>query len=122
MKLKIAELEKIISEYKKHQEYINSHSTPTIGLTQASEIDYSVIDNPYMHKLKDLINTLAPDERAELKALMWIGKTGEEFDFETLKRHGMKIASDDDADYIISKKNLDQLLMKGVEKLQGKTK
>ena len=120
MKIKYSTIKTVIDEYKNYDECIRSHSAaPATGLTPMSEIDTSALNNPHRRKLEDLINRLPPDERAELIAIMLMGR-GEDADFDTLKRHAMKTASKGDADYIISKNHLDQLLTEGMEKLKIK--
>jgi hypothetical protein len=121
MNIKISTINAIIRTYGDYDDYIYVNRKPQSGLTPTSKIDATVfIINPYRRMLENLINKLTPIERAELKAIMWMGTKGEDSDFDTLKSHALKSSSEDDADYMISIKNLDQRLAKGLEKLLHK--
>ena len=121
MNIKISTINAIIRTYRDYDDYVYFNRKPQSGPTPASKIDRTVfIINPYRRMLENLINKLTPMERAELKAIIWMGAKGEDSDFDTLKGYAIKSSSEDDADYIISMKNLDQRLAKGLEKLTHK--
>lgn len=63
----------------------------------------STLRDPNRRKLVSLIDNLDPDVRAELIAVMWIGRgDGNANDFEKLKQHAIDTTDQGDAEYVVS--------------------
>jgi hypothetical protein len=88
-----------------------------VSLADIGDVDW---ESPIAKKLVKQIADLDNETRAELTALMWLGRDeGEADDFTDLVKHAQNISKSPvgDAHYLIEKRDLDTFFEAGLQKL-----
>ena len=124
MKLKrtiIKRLKDLAQDY--HAAYSDNQPRDLGDKTSEENDDY--FTDPKRKHFKEIVNSLGKEERAELLALVWLGRGDEGVtvkDWDSVLEHAKKEDDEGTADYLIGKGPLADYIDKGLKKMEGKTK
>jgi len=89
----------------------------------ASEGNKDYFTDPKRKHFKEIVNSLGKEERAELLALVWLGRGDEGVtvkDWDSVLEHAKKEDDEGTADYLIGKSPIASYIDKGLKKMEGK--
>lgn len=81
------------------------------------------LHDPRRRKFKEIVSSLGKEERAELLALVWLGRGDDKVkveEWDSLLAHARKEDDEGIGNYLIAKAPLSGYLDKGLAKLEGK--
>lgn len=119
MKLHKYTIQAILDLYREYRKSFRDDVEINISKPSNFESLIALLRNPNRRKLVSLIDNLDAEVRAELIAVMWIGRgDGDAKDFEKLKKHAKDYSDDGDANYMVAKKPLDEYLVRGAHMMK----
>jgi hypothetical protein len=101
-----------------HAAHSNDQSPHLGDISSEGNEDY--FTDPRRKHFKEIVNSLSKEERAELLALIWLGKGDEGVtleDWDSLLEHAKKEDDEGTADYLIGKSPLADYIDKGLKKM-----
>ena len=104
-----------------HASYLSKRPLNLDNIT--SERIQNYLTHPKRKKFKEIVNALSKEERAELLALVWLGRGDEGAtlkDWESLIEHARNEDDEGTAEYLIEKALLVDYIDKGLAKMEGK--
>jgi len=106
-----------------HAAYSNNQPLHLGDITFGGNKKY--FTDPKRKHFKIIVNSLGKEERAELLALVWLGRGDEGVtveDWDSVLQRARKEDDEGTADYLIGKSPLADYIDKGLKKMEGKTK
>jgi hypothetical protein len=104
-----------------HASYLSKRPLNLDNIT--SERIQNYLTHPKRKKFKEIVNALSKEERAELLALVWLGRGDEGAtlkDWESLIEHARNEDDEGTAEYLIEKALLADYIDRGLAKMEGK--
>jgi hypothetical protein len=114
MKLHDYTIQAIIDLYKEYKSTLGNEDD-FLDRSKSINERLASLRNPNRRKIVSLIDNLEPEAKAELLAVMWIGRgDGTAKDFKFLKKHATEMSDMGDAEYA-TEKPLDDYLSEGMK-------
>ena len=104
-----------------HAAYSNNQPLHLGGITFGGNKNY--FTDPKRKHFKEIVNSLGKEERAELLALVWLGRGDEGVtveDWDSVLQRARKEDDEGTADYLIGKSPLADYIDKGLKKMEAK--
>ncbi len=104
-----------------HASYLSKRPLNLDNIT--SERIQNYLTHPKRKKFKEIVNALSKEERAELLALVWLGRGDEGAtlkDWESLIEHARNENDEGTAEYLIEKALLADYIDRGLARMEGK--